>query len=69
MLPIELLLTGGGFALLYSPSRRLLMAAFLAFPLFVLVRTLLRHLVSRLAAPTDVLIRREYERLSRTKTS
>ncbi len=66
MLPIEVALTGVGFLLLYRPSRQLLMAVFLAFPLFALVRTLLRHLVSRLIAPTDVLIRREYERLNQS---
>jgi len=64
-LPIEVLLTGGGFVLLYRPSGRLLLAIFLAFPLFLLLRVILRHLIRSLIAPTDVLVRREYERLSR----
>ena len=65
LLPLELAVTVGGFFLVYRPSRQLLMALFLAFPLFALVRVLLRHIVRSLFAPTDVLVRREYERLAR----
>ena len=68
-LPIELLLTAGGFVLLYRSSQQMLMAGFLAFPLFLLVRVVLRHLIRGLVAPTDVLVRREYERLSRADAS
>jgi len=65
LLPIELAVAVGGFFLVYHPSRQLLMALFLAFPLFALVRVLIRHIVRSLLAPTDVLVRREYERLAR----
>jgi len=66
LLPIEILLAAVGIFLIYRPSGQLLMALFLAFPLFMLVRVLLRHAVRLLVAPTDVLIRREYERIRTT---
>ena len=67
VLPVELALAIGGFFLIYWASRQVLMAAFLSFPLVLLVSTVFRRLILALFAPIDVLVRREYERLSESQ--
>lgn len=62
-LPLHLLLLAPGLLFIWTRSRVVLAAFIATYPLLLLLRLFFARLLSRLAEPEEILVRRAYERL------